>query len=86
MTKHSKFEKERRAAETVRTREIEAAWIGSLPADTAKAFGAAVQAARSRPPAGPPPNMPPGTAPRPPRPGHEPRVPKEERTRRPSRD
>lgn len=83
MTKRSKFEQAKRAAETVRVREIEAAWIGSLPSDRAKAFVAAVEAARSRPPAGPPPNMPPGTRPNPPRPGHEPRVPKEERPRRP---
>ncbi len=83
MTKRSKFEQAKRAAETVRVREIEAAWIGSLPSDRAKAFVAAVEAARSRPPAGLPPNMPPGTRPNPPRPGHEPRVPKEERPRRP---
>jgi hypothetical protein len=83
MTKRSKFEAERRTAETARMREIEAAWMGSLPADTVKSFTSAVQAARSRPPAGPPPNMAPGTLPRPPRPGHEPRPPKEERTRRP---
>jgi hypothetical protein len=85
VTKRSKFEQAKRAAETVRVREIEAAWIGSLPSDRAKAFVAAVEAARNRPPAGPPPNMPPGTRPNPPRPGHEPRAPKEERPRR-SRD
>jgi len=51
VTKHSKFESERRAAETVRTKEIEAAWMASLPAEKAKAFRAAVDAARSRPPA-----------------------------------
>ena len=86
MTKHSKWENERRAAETVRVKEIESAWLASLPADRSKAFVAAVEAARSRPPAEPRPNMPPGTQPRPPRPprpGHEPRPTKEERTRRP---
>jgi len=83
LTKHSKFESERRAAETVRTKEIEAAWMASVPAEKAKAFRAAVEAARSRPPAERPPDMAPGTPPRPPRPGFVPRVPKEERNRRP---
>jgi hypothetical protein len=81
MTKHSKFENERRAAETTRMKEIESAWIGSLPTDTAKQFKAAVETARNRPPAEPPANMAPGTAPRPPK--REPRPTKEERTRRP---
>lgn len=83
MTKHSKFENERRAAETTRIKEIEAAWVGSLPAETAKSFTTAVEAARNRPPQERAPDMAPGTLPRPPRPGHEPRPPKEERTRRP---
>ena len=85
MTKRSKYEQAQRAAQTARVKEIEAAWMGSLPADRAKAFVAAVEVARSRPPAGPPVNMPPGTRPNPPRPGHEPKAPKEERPRR-SRD
>ena len=83
MTKHSKHENERRAAETIRVREIEAAWMGSLSADRAKTFVASVAAARARPPAERAPDMAPGTLPRPPRPGHEPRPTKEERTRRP---
>jgi hypothetical protein len=83
LAKHSKFESERRAAETTRIKEIEAAWMGSLPAETAKSFATAVEAARARPPAERAPDMAPGTAPRPPRPGHEPKVPKEERNRRP---
>jgi len=83
LTKHSKYENERRAAETVRLKEIEAAWVGSLPPETAKAFTAAVEAARNRPPQERAPNMAPGTAPRPPRPGREPKPTKEERTRRP---
>ena len=86
MTKRSKFEQARRAEQTARVKEIEAAWLGSLPADRAKAFVAAVEVARNRPPAGPPVNMAPGTRPNPPRPGHEPKPPKEERNRRPSRD
>ena len=81
MVKHSKFENERRAAETTRVKEIEAAWRGSLPDPVAKAFNAAVEEARSRPPQGPFPNMPPGTRPNPPK--HEPRPTKEERNRRP---
>jgi hypothetical protein len=83
VTKRSKYEQEQRKLQTVRVKEIEAAWLGSLPADRAKAFVAAVEVARNRPPDGPPVNMPPGTRPNPPRPGHEPKVPKEERNRRP---
>lgn len=81
MTKHSRSERERRTAETLRVKEIEAAWLGSLAPDTAKAFTTAVQAARSRPPQGPPEPMAPGTAPRPPRPGREPKPSKEERNK-----
>jgi hypothetical protein len=83
VTKRSKYEQEQRKLQTVRVKEIEAAWLGSLPADRAKAFTAAVEAARNRPPAAPPENMAPGTRPNPPRPGHEPKPPKEERNRRP---
>ncbi|MEA2612885.1 MAG: hypothetical protein QOI52_844 [Chloroflexota bacterium] len=81
MTKHSRAERERRAAETVRVKEIEAAWLGSLAPDTARAFTTAVQAARARGPREPAPPMAPGTAPRPPRPGREPKPSKEERTK-----
>jgi hypothetical protein len=84
MTKHSKFENERRAAEDARLKEIEAAWMGSLPPETVKAFTKSVEAARNRPPAEARPNMAPGTRPNPPR--VEPRPTKEERNRRPSRD
>jgi hypothetical protein len=83
VTKHSKFENAKRAAETARMNEIATAWIGSLPKDQAEAFARSVAEARNRPPAAPPPNMAPGTRPNPPRPGREPRVPKEERNRRP---
>ncbi|MBA2719931.1 MAG: hypothetical protein H0U52_11935 [Chloroflexi bacterium] len=83
MTKRSKYEQEQRKLQTVRVKEIEAAWLGSLPADRAKAFVAAVEVARNRPPTPPRENMAPGTRPNPPRPGHEPKVPKEERPRRP---
>ena len=77
MAKHSKFERERRTQETERVKQIEAAWFGSLPADTVKAFTREVEAARARGPLPPPPDMAPGTAPRPPRPGREPK-PKED--------
>ena len=49
MTKHSRAERERRAAETIRVKEIEAAWLGSLAPDAAKAFTTAVAAARALP-------------------------------------
>jgi hypothetical protein len=81
MTKHSKHEREQRAAERERVREIEAAWTGSLPAAVAETFALDVQAARARPPAERPADMAPGTPPNPPRPGHEPRQPKEAKTR-----
>jgi hypothetical protein len=83
MTKRSKYEQTQRKNETIRLKEIEAAWMGSLPADRSKAFVSAVEAARSRPPMPARENMAPGTRPNPPRPGHEPRPSKEERTRRP---
>ena len=83
MSQPAKNQNERRAAETARIKEIEAAWLGSLPPDRAKAFVESVAIARSRPPAERPPDMAPGTRPNPPRPGFEPRVPKEERNRRP---
>ena len=68
MARHSKFERERRSAETERVKQIEAAWMGSLPTATAKAFAESVAAARARGPEEKRPDMAPGTAPRPPRP------------------
>ena len=82
MTKHSKREREQRAAETTRVKEIEAAWTASLPGPVATAFSQSVEAARRRGPLEPPPLQAPGTQPNPPRPGHEPKPPKEERPRR----
>jgi hypothetical protein len=76
MTKHSAFERTRRASETERTAEIERAWRGSLPGDVATRFDAQVRAAKERGPLPPPANQAPGTAPNPPRPGHEPKPPK----------
>jgi hypothetical protein len=84
LARHSKHERERRAAETERVKQIEAAWLGSLPAAAAKQFAESVAAARARGPQEKRPDMAPGTAPRPPRPGHEPRPPKDERPRRSS--
>ncbi|MBA2700714.1 MAG: hypothetical protein H0U58_03315 [Chloroflexi bacterium] len=81
MVKHARNERERRAAETARVKEIEAAWMGSLPPAVAKAFTEDVARARSRGPAEPPAPMAPGTPPRPPRPGREPRPTKDERKR-----
>ena len=87
MTKHARHEREQRAAETARMKEIESAWFGSLPSAVAEAFTADVAVARARGPQEPPPPMAPGTAPRPPRPGREPRPSKEERKRsRPFKD
>jgi hypothetical protein len=81
MPKRSRFEKAQREAQSTRTKEIEAAWLGSLAEPVASAFEQAVAAARARPPRGPAPNMAPGTQPNPPK--REPRPTKEERNRRP---
>ena len=78
MTKHSKAERERRAAESARIVEISRAWEASVPAPVAAEFAMAVRAARERGPIAPPPDMAPGTLPRPPRPGREPKPTKEE--------
>jgi hypothetical protein len=83
MTKHSRRERELRAAETERVKEIESAWVRSVPAEAAVAFAASVDAARARGPQERPPDMAPGTPPRPPRPGREPKPPKDaQRSRR----
>ncbi len=84
MARHSKHERERRTAQTERVKQIEAAWLGSLPSPVVKAFAESVAVARARPPQEKRPDMAPGTLPRPPRPGHEPKPPKEERPRRSS--
>jgi hypothetical protein len=78
MSKHSKFERERRTAQAERITEIERAWQGSIPAARAAEFAAGVRAAKERGPGVRPPDMAPGTAPRPPRPGHEPRPKKDD--------
>jgi hypothetical protein len=76
VTKHSKRERAQRATESGRVKEIEAAWIASVPNEVARAFAESVAAARARGPEAPRPDMAPGTAPNPPRPGHEPKPPK----------
>jgi hypothetical protein len=86
VARHSKHERERRQAETERVKQIEAAWMGSLPTAVAKSFTDAVTAARARAPQERAPDMAPGTLPRPPRPGREPKPPKTERPRRGPRD
>jgi hypothetical protein len=63
MAKHSKHERERRAAEAEHTKELASAWFSSLPGDVAAAFSRDVAAARSRGPLPPRPDMAPGTAP-----------------------
>lgn len=78
MTKHSKAERERRTAEAARTLEITRAWEASIPPAFAAEFAREVQAAHDRGPAPRQPDMAPGTAPRPPRPGREPKPSKEE--------
>ena len=81
MTKHSKHERERRASESERMKEVQAAWYASLPAATALAFSREVEAAQARVPA-PHVDMAPGTTPNPPRPGREPKPPKDEQRSR----
>jgi hypothetical protein len=79
MTKHSKYERAQRSAEAERVKQIEAAWVASIPNDVAVAFGREVEAARARGPLPRRPDMAPGTLPNPPRPGREPKPVKEER-------
>lgn len=79
MSKHSPYERAKRAAENERMKEIEASWRASTPAETAAAFAREVEAARARGPLKPPPDQAPGTVPNPPRPGHEPKPAKAER-------
>jgi hypothetical protein len=78
MTKHSRYERSMRESETERVRQIESAWVASVPAPVAQAFARDVEAARARGPLQPPPDMAPGTLPNPPRPGREPKPSKDE--------
>ncbi len=77
MTKFSGHERQRRAEQAERVRQIQAAWLGSIPPATARAFALEIEAVRARGPEVRRPDMAPGTAPNPPRPGHEPKPPRE---------
>jgi hypothetical protein len=79
VTKHSRYEREQRAAQNIRIQAMGEAMQRAIPPAVAEAFAKQVEASRARGPIAPPPDMAPGTAPRPPRPGHEPRPPKEEK-------
>jgi len=82
MTKHSRHEREGRAAESERMAEVQRAWTASIPPAVAAEFAREVAAAQEREYVKPP-DMAPGTRPNPPRPGREPKPPKEEpRSRR----
>ena len=85
MAKGSGYKKARKAEAQARMVEVERAWRGSIPSDTAAAFDAQVRAAKDRGPVPPPPNMAPGTRPNPPRPGREPKPPKQDDRGRRSR-
>ena len=82
MTKRSRYEREQRAAVNVRVKQITADWERAISPERAAAFALEVEAARARGPRPKQPDMAPGTLPHPPRPGHEPRPPKKEETRR----
>jgi hypothetical protein len=80
MTKHSKLERERRAAESERMVEIGRAWTASIPAGVAADFAKEVAVAQTRVYEKPA-DMAPGTLPNPPRPGREPKPTREENPR-----
>jgi len=82
MTKRSRHEREQRAAQNERAKQITADWERAISPERAAAFAKEVEAARARGPRPAQPDMAPGTAPNPPRPGNEPRPPKKEETRR----
>ena len=81
MTKHSRYEREQRAAANIKIKAMGEAMQNAIPAAEAADFAKRVEAARARGPLPKQPDMAPGTAPRPPRPGHEPRPPKEDKPR-----
>jgi hypothetical protein len=85
MTKRSRFEQAQRAAEHIRVRETEAAWLGRLSPETLASFRSAVEAARARPPRERPADMAPGTMPNPPRVDRKPREVEPAGGRRPRR-
>ncbi|HEX5826946.1 MAG TPA: hypothetical protein VFY23_05450 [Candidatus Limnocylindrales bacterium] len=77
MTKHSKHERAKRATESEQMVAIERAWTAAIPASVAADFAREVAVAQTRVYERQP-DMAPGTAPRPPRPGREPKPAKEE--------
>ena len=81
MTKRSRFEHAQRSTEHDRITEIEAAWLSRLSPDQRRTFQRDVAAAQARRPE-PRADMAPGTVPNPPRPGREPRPPKDAGARR----
>ena len=72
MTKRSRYEREQRAAQNVRVKQITTEWERAISPERAAAFALEVEAARARGPRPKQPDMAPGTLPNPPRAGHEP--------------
>lgn len=81
MTKRSRYERERRAAQNEGSKAIGEAWWRAIPPAEAEVFARQVEAAKSRPPVARE-DMAPGTMPNPPRVVREPRQKKEEPRRR----
>ncbi|HET7829982.1 MAG TPA: hypothetical protein VFL03_10500 [Candidatus Limnocylindrales bacterium] len=81
MTKRSAFEQRQRAAEQEQIKAVEASWYARMSAADQTAFRREVEVALAREPQ-PHADMAPGTRPNPPRPGREPRPPKEQSSRR----
>ena len=81
MTKRSRYERERRAAQNEGSKAIGEAWWRAIPAADAEVFARQVEAARSRPPLVHE-DMAPGTLPNPPRFVREVRPKKDEPRRR----
>jgi hypothetical protein len=77
LTKQSRYERSQRTAEQTRIREIEATWAARISPEQAASFKREVEVALARTPE-PRQDMAPGTLPNPPRPGREPRPPKEQ--------
>jgi hypothetical protein len=81
VTKRSRYERERRAAQNEASKAIGEAWWRAIPAADAEAFARQVEAARSRPPVVHE-DMAAGTMPNPPRVIRETRPKKDEPRRR----
>jgi hypothetical protein len=81
MTKRSRHEQSQRVAEQERITAIEASWQSRISAEDQAAFRREVELAQARV-LEPRPDMAPGTRPNPARPGREPKVVEDQRTRR----